>query len=201
MTSRLLLMVTMVIGLVALSRVYLIPTLEVAEAQSNDDLLLTVTALQTQVANQERRIAKLEEAVARLDEGSTQTGVSEDADGEERTITGSITLSSFGETDISEWSFLYPAFGPGDCIGKGGYDDITVGAGVVIVDGTGTTIAVGHLGEGIYDKNATSCTFDFTVEDVPSAKFYSIRIGRRGGPTFSLEELEELDWTMDLSLG
>lgn len=202
MTARLLLIAIFVTGLAALSWNYLSPTPEVAVAQSSGDLFATVTALQTQVAEQDSRIAKLEDDVARLMDGeSTQSADSADDAEETQSITGSITLSSYGETDRSEWSFLYPAFGPGDCIGMRGYDDITVGAGVVIIDGSGTTIANGHLGEGIYDEEATSCTFDFTVEDIPASDFYSVRVGNRDGPTYSFEDLEELDWTMVLSLG
>lgn len=202
MIVRLLLIAAFVTGLAALGWSYLSPTPEVAVAQSSDDLLATVTALQTQVAQQDSRIAKLEEDVARLlDRQSPQAADSEDANAATHSITGSITLSSFGETDISEWSFLYPAFGPGDCIGWRGYDDITVGADVVIVDGSGTTIAKGELGPGAYDEEATSCTFEFTVEDVPTSDFYSVRVGHRDGPTYSFKDLEDLNWAMDLSLG
>lgn len=202
MVTRLLVIALFVTGLAALGWTYLVPNPDVAVAQSSDELLATVAALQTQVTEQESRIARLEEDVARLmNEESTQNAGSENATEETHSITGSITLSSFGETDITEWSFLYPAFGPGDCIGTRGYDDITVSADVVIVDGSGTTIAKGELGPGEYDEEATSCTFDFTVEDVPTSDFYSVRVGHRDGPTYSFRDLDDLRWTMDLSLG
>lgn len=202
MIARLLLIAAFVTGLAALGWNYLSPIPEVAVAQSSDDLLATVTALQTQVAEQDSRISKLEEEVARLlDVQSPPNAGSDDATKETHSITGSVTLSSLGETDISEWSFLYPAFGPGDCIGWRGYDDIIVGADVVIVDGGGTTIAKGELGPGAYDEDATSCTFEFTVEDVPTSDFYSVRVGHRDGPTYTFKDLEGLNWAMDLSLG
>lgn len=85
------------------------------------------------------------------------------------------------------------------CVGLRGYDDIYVGAQVRVTDGTGAILGIGNLGEGWSDRQ---CTFTFSVE-VPRSDFYTISAGsaRRGGPTYSFDEMESMDWEVQLSMG
>ena len=42
---------------------------------------------------------------------------------------------------------------------------------------------------------------EFTIEQVPKVKFYSVTIGSHDGPSYSFSEMESLDWKLDLDLG
>lgn len=98
------------------------------------------------------------------------------------TATGTLTLSSADGSGIS---------GGTSCSGTAGYDDIREGTQVVIRDETGTTVGVGQL-EAARSLGTTTCVFSFTVNGVEAgADFYEVEVSRRGGITFSQEELEQ----------
>ena len=85
------------------------------------------------------------------------------------------------------------------CSGSGGYDDIGPGADVKVTDGKGELIGSSNLGVGKY--NGFACSFEFTVESVRDADFYSVEVSHRGGLSFSKAEIEANDWTVGASLG
>ena len=87
------------------------------------------------------------------------------------------------------------------CSGYGGYNDIGSGTQVVVTDESGTTVATDSLSSGTYD--GTYCVFEFTVHDVPKAKYYRVRAGSdtRGGPQYSYQEMSRRHWSVDLTLG
>lgn len=110
----------------------------------------------------------------------------------EATMTVSGTLSL---TDPSGIDWGTPDEPRANCIGEGGYDDIAAGASVVIRDGGGKTVAVGHLEPGttVMDKDlaiATQCDFPFTVNNVPDGSdFYSIEVTHRGPVNYPHDRL------------
>jgi hypothetical protein len=57
----------------------------------------------------------------------------------------------------------------------------------------GSTTTSGDSGGG------GSCAVDFATE-VPKATFYQITIGTHGGPSYSFEEMQNMDFTVALSL-
>lgn len=85
----------------------------------------------------------------------------------------------------------------GDCVGDGGYSDITGSTSVVVTDAKGTTVAVGSLlGEGKARRDTvspikpTSCTFTFKATGVPEgSQFYGITVGKRGTQQYAREQL------------
>ena len=96
---------------------------------------------------------------------------------------------------------LSPAFvgsEPG-CKGYGGYTDINAGAGVVLKDGDGKILGTGQLQTGSGD--AASCSFPFTIDNVPEVPFYSVEVSHRGQITESLAELQADGWNFGLTLG
>lgn len=98
------------------------------------------------------------------------------------TATGTLTLSSADGGGISAGA---------SCSGTAGFDDIREGTQVVIRDETGTTVGVGRL-ENARSLGSTTCVFSFTVTGVEGgADFYDVEVSRRGGITFSQEELEQ----------
>ena len=88
-----------------------------------------------------------------------------------------------------------------DCVGTGGYDDITAGANVVVKDQTGRILGSGQLDEGT-STDALTCSYPFTVADVrQDEQQYTIEISHRGGITESFTELQDAGWSFSLTLG
>ena len=94
----------------------------------------------------------------------------------------------------------------GFCYGVGGYDDMSPGQQVRILNGSGDVIGVAELSNGVFQKSGTifsyihqdACTFSAKVE-LPYADVYQIE--GRGNWTVTFEELKESDWILDLELG
>ena len=89
-----------------------------------------------------------------------------------------------------------------NCRGESGYDDIQEGTQVTVRDGTDAIIATGRLSQGKLTATGFSgrCRFEFTISDVPEASFYTIEVSRRGGLTYSAEELDGLSWMVSFIL-
>jgi hypothetical protein len=211
MIARVALLVSILAGLTAACMNFRSTPTEVALAKINNaDLAATVEALQTQVGEQDARIAKLEEDVAMLLSTGTSSNTAvegtpgaQGTTGTLQTITGSVALLPPERArDVDELNFRIIDNGDVDyCTGNGGFDDLTGGMGVVIENGSGDTIAVGEAQPGTYSQNDNTCEFAFTVEDVPESDFYAIRISHRSGPTYSYEQLQEMNWHIQLSIG
>ncbi|WIB65915.1 hypothetical protein [Curtobacterium sp. MCBD17_040] len=84
------------------------------------------------------------------------------------------------------------------CVPDAGYDDITSGAQVTILDPSDTKIAIGSLEPGVVVKGATDavtdarCQYTFDVSGVPgNYSLYSVHIGNtfRGEQSFSKQQL------------
>ena len=85
---------------------------------------------------------------------------------------------------------------PGVCAGREAFDDLTEGASVVVTDNATVTVGMGKLGPGEPALNpddpgrAKSCTFPFTVNDVPAGKgFYGIEVAGHGRVQFTESQL------------
>ena len=96
----------------------------------------------------------------------------------------------------------------GGCLsgGFGGYDDIHVGAEVIVENDAGKIIGTSELSSvepvvlDITVSRAEWCRFSFTVT-ASDAAFYQIKIGHRSGATYSRTDLAEKGWRVDLTLG
>ncbi len=88
--------------------------------------------------------------------------------------------------------------GPGECTGRGGYEDLAAGAPVTISDGSGEKVALGELGPGEIVKGTYSCEFPFSVEEVPAGEaVYTVEVAGRGGVDFTEADAD----AVDLSIG
>ena len=85
------------------------------------------------------------------------------------------------------------------CTGTGGYDDVEAGLQVTVSDQTGTVIGNGALGSG--QTIAEGCQFRFRVNNVPLATFYRVAVGRRGELSYSLDQMKQANWSVELTLG
>lgn len=92
-----------------------------------------------------------------------------------------------------------------NCYGTGGYDDVEAGMPVTIRDGNGSILATGKVGDGTQPSDSqyssVTCVFEFQVDNVPKADFYAIEVGRRGQLNYSFAEMQEKNWSVQLSLG
>ncbi len=158
----------------------LLLALQPAEGQGN---------LQDRVSALETQVAELQALVGSGAPASTSEPAAT------HTITGSITI--FGDKTGSFPSIdMLPG---GGCEGDGGYGDFVAGGNITVRDGGGAIIASGTLLTG--KSVPGGCEMSFRITGVPEAPFYSIEIGRRGGYSISLSELESTGWKLDLSIG
>jgi hypothetical protein len=107
------------------------------------------------------------------------------------TIKGTMTLYD---------SETYDYYENGDgCSGEGGYGDIDEGTDVRVKDASGDLIGSGRLESGTVEGG--TCVFDFTVDDVDDASYYSVEVSYRGDLSFSKSEMDDNGWQVDVTLG
>lgn len=90
-------------------------------------------------------------------------------------------------------------FVSGSCYGREGYDDLRIGAAITVTDQAGVIIARGSIDDS--DSRGTRCTLFGTIPDVPETAFYQFEVGHREGPSYSLADMQDANWTVDLSIG
>ncbi len=113
--------------------------------------------------------------------------------GAKHDIEGSIAI-----TDPTGYS------GDTDCAGDRAYSEIAEGTSVVVKDVVkGTTLSTGALSAGVEDVEdglVDTCTFFFTLRDVPTDHmFYEIEVGHRRYPDISKALLMPEGWQVDLT--
>jgi len=153
------------------------------------------SGLEAELADAEARVAELEAELFVATSTSLPATV---------TIEGAMTLA------------IDDSFVAGDsCSGAGGFDDISAGADVVVIDGSGNTVGTSSLESGEVtdvkiiagdDRNRfvvrEFCIFPFSVGDVASeAAFYTVEVANREGPTYSNADMVAQEWKVALSLG
>jgi hypothetical protein len=143
-----------------------------------------------------------------------------------RVVNGSVTLQSTGDWSYNEADLVSVGTEErlakgSSCYGNEGFSDITSGAEVTVFNESGTVIGTGSLDAGQVDGDATvgkntnpanprfgerlspegaSCEFSFTVNSLPTAKFYRFKVSHRDGPNFSFDDLVSQNWMPRLSL-
>jgi hypothetical protein len=100
------------------------------------------------------------------------------------TVTGTFTLYD---------SAMY------QCVPSPGYDDIHNGTQVQVEDSTGKVLGIGELDQGV-STGAGSCTWNFTVPDVPMhGSIFKIEVSHRGAIAYSKQDL--LNGDVHLTVG
>ena len=123
---------------------------------------------------------------------------------------GAETLPTDGGEDSDDWLARGPSFAGERCWGRGLYSDLVDGAQFVVRDAEGSIVAKGELGRGravyVGDRDAElaidtdwDCHFTYVIEDVPFSEFYAIETVRNT-LTYAFDELEALDWQLDLTI-
>lgn len=96
-----------------------------------------------------------------------------------------------GTVSVPDWDGVSGTKNGDTCISNDGYDDIDSGAQVIVMDASGTQIAVGSLGDGWITTEG--CSYEFTVDDVPDGQnLYQIHVGNehRGDLTYKRSDLD-----------
>lgn len=91
------------------------------------------------------------------------------------------------------------AIGGQPCFGTSGYDDIAVGASVVIYDAAGKQLVIGALGGGTSNQPGSLgvCTFTFDISGVPAGVGpYSIEVTHRGKVPFDQSTASDVELTL-----
>ncbi len=91
----------------------------------------------------------------------------------------------------------------------GGYSDLRVGAQVVVSDSTQEIVGLGQLDSARVanlapldaEASALACIFSFTVTDLPQSEFYSLAVGSRDPVVYRREQMEAMNWDLELFLG
>jgi hypothetical protein len=72
---------------------------------------------------------------------------------------------------------------------------------VEVRDQDNRLLGLGRTSPGRITYLFAACRFTFTVDDLPEARFYQLELGRRGAPTYTLTDMEQMDWCVELDLG
>jgi hypothetical protein len=87
------------------------------------------------------------------------------------------------------------------CRGGGGYTDIIGGEDVVVFDQNEEEVARSQLELGQPEDGGQTCVFPFAVPELPEADGYYVVIGDREPVPYSLDELREDEFDIELVLG
>ena len=113
------------------------------------------------------------------------------------TYTLELNLTLYGEVGYS-----IEQVGGIACNGIEGYEDISEGQQVRVLDGSGNVIGVSKWAKGalvnVPSFGQDSCSF-YTLIELPRADVYQIE--GRGNYTVTFDELKESDWELFLALG
>lgn len=180
-----------------------------------------------QLAEQERRIAELEAALAAVTSTSAGTSTTQLSTTQPptttsprlRTVNGTFTLFEEG-TLTADGGLRWPGRnvlqeGQSMCLAGGGYSDVDVGNEVVVRDEQGVILGSAELDSlmgnsvfGLLDvlidggDGWATCTWEFHAAGIPDDRaFYAITVGQRGEVVFSREELEANYWKVKFELG
>ncbi|GCL49873.1 hypothetical protein NIES3804_14320 [Microcystis aeruginosa NIES-3804] len=129
---------------------------------------------------------------------SQLTAIAPSAVSQSYTLTGSIqVLESFRGAS-------FPFQEGNICFTDRGFNDISSGRTVSIKDANNTIAAIGKLGEGRFNQSQDSslwtCTFKFSVPNVPESPFYTISVGGRKPIALTLEDLKARNWILEFTL-
>ena len=97
------------------------------------------------------------------------------------------------------FTITYAAGNADPCAPAPDHPDLVDGAPVVVLDGAGTVIAQGILGDGTADTDA--CVRAFRVDDVPDVAGFRVTVGSYGPIDVTAEALAAAGGALDLRLG
>jgi hypothetical protein len=86
------------------------------------------------------------------------------------------------------------------CRGGGGYEDIIGDQSVVVFNQDEEEVAETQLELGQPEDGGQTCVFPFAIPELPESEGYFFVIGARDPVPYTLEELQESDFSVQLSL-
>ena len=119
-------------------------------------------------------------------------------------LVGSVAVDLSGPQGTLGYTALSQTTGTA-CVAGTGYDDVSKGGSVTVTDESEKVIALGTLSAGSVLTNSTTgasyCTFSFSVEKLPKAKFYGVAVGHRNTLRYSRADLQNSHFEVTLTLG
>ena len=97
------------------------------------------------------------------------------------------------------FTITYAAGNADPCGPAPDHPDLVDGAPVMVLDGAGTVIAEGLLGDGTAE--ADTCVREFRVENVPDVAGFRVTVGSYGPIDVTAEALTAAGGALDLRLG
>jgi hypothetical protein len=108
---------------------------------------------------------------------------------ETTTVTGTFVLTDYETAEA-------------DCFGDGGYSDMSPGTPVILTNEANVIVGSSSLGIGTANASETTCTYSFSISDVPIDQAqYAVEVGDRGKVVHSQAELSASSWAFSLSMG
>lgn len=176
-------------GLLVVAALLMVGTVGTVNAQSDDE----------RMAAMEARIAALEARVNELEQGEGDTLPPDSMVMHQITV----TFGFSGREGVGAEVSTSPAGDAASCVGTGDIADINQGTPVVIRDVGGQIVGQTSLGIGVWEPFETSdewgfCDFMAEPIEIPESPFYTIEIGGRMGVSFSLDEMNADQWTIEV---
>lgn len=110
---------------------------------------------------------------------------------------GAIIILNFNKQDSAPRNITGTITAP-DC--SGGYN--LENANVELKNESGELIGSASTGTNKNTGNNpdADCVVNFTIPDVPTAKFYQFHIGTHGAPSYSFAQMDAQSWHVDFTL-
>lgn len=159
-------------------------------APAEESLEERVSALETQVAVLQTEVAR-NNTNSQIDQpGGNRTTPTPAAKNHDIEVT----------VDLTGPDHIDMAGARNKCRGNGGYDDIAEGMYIRVLDASGNVIGTAIADDS--ERISTGrCRIYASVENVPEVDFYQFDIAGRGAPSYSLQDMKEMNWTIALSIG
>jgi hypothetical protein len=89
--------------------------------------------------------------------------------------------------------------GMGLCSGVEDLSDVKSGSIITLTDSADTVLSQTQFSWSIHDQSNDSCFYEFGFKDVPEVDNYLMLLGENIVIDFTLEELRDLDWTVEVA--
>ncbi|HST48617.1 DUF2510 domain-containing protein [Jatrophihabitans sp.] len=89
-----------------------------------------------------------------------------------------------------------------NCVGQGGYSDISAGTTVILTNQDNKILGSASLEPGTPNKESGTCLYSFTLPNIPTDQAqYAVEVSHRGKVVNSKQDMVNQDWTVSASMG
>jgi Protein of unknown function (DUF2510) len=118
-------------------------------------------------------------------------------------VVAALTLTNTPKTSVKGAFLLIDTeTANADCVGQGGYSDISEGASVILTNQDNKILGSASLDAGTANKDSGSCIYLFTIPNVPKDQSqYAVEVSHRGKIVNSKADMVKEDWSITASMG